>query len=49
MQITTHLTKICSHDLKNTGWEWTVHWCNIYNTCYSGNTWSQIRNLYFGI
>ena len=25
------------------------NWCAIYNTCYCGNTWSQIRNLYFGI
>ena len=49
MQITTHLTKICHHYTENTGWEWTVHWHTIYNTCYCRNTWSQIQNLYFGI
>ena len=27
---------------KNTSWEWTVHWCTIYKTCYCGNTQSQI-------
>ena len=49
MQITTHLTKICHYYTENTSWEWTVHWHTIYNTCYCGNTWSQIQNLYFGI
>ena len=36
------LPKICCHYAENTGWEWTVHWCTIYNTCYCKNTWSQI-------
>ena len=36
------LLKFAATMQKNTGWEWTVHWHTIYNTCYCGNTWSQI-------
>ena len=41
-KITTYLTKVCCHYAENTGWEWSVHKCFIYNTCHCRNTWTQI-------